>query len=132
MKRAVLVAAALAGLSALIVPRVAALFSDSQASSGGVSMACYVEPCGQATPTSTATATPSNTPTPTATPSVPPAVGGIAELPDIAQGPIGNTGSPAEGPDSSVRYYAVLGGGIVVAVFAASAGIRYARRRWLR
>jgi len=107
MKRAVVVALALAGLSALIAAPVAALFSDPQTTSGSVSMACYPEPCGQA------------------------AVGGVAELPDIAQGPIGKTGSPPEGPDSSVRYYAVLVGGIVVAGFAASVGAWYARRRWL-
>jgi len=59
-----------------------------------------------------------------------PAVGGIAELPDIAQGPIDGAASTADSSDVSPRDYAVVAGGIAAAALAATAGAWYARRRW--
>jgi acyl-homoserine-lactone acylase len=60
----------------------------------------------------------------------PPAVGGIAELPDTAQGPIDGAASTADGSGAFPRGYAVVAGGIVAAALAATAGAWYARRRW--
>ena len=48
-------------------------------------------------------------------------VGGIAELPDVA-----------EGSRSSAGAYAALAGGLAAAAVALTAGAWYARRRWLR
>jgi len=53
------------------------------------------------------------------------AVGGIAELPDMAQ-------APAAQSASSESPYAALAGGLVAAALALTAGAWYARRRWLR
>jgi alpha-tubulin suppressor-like RCC1 family protein len=54
-----------------------------------------------------------------------PSVGGIAELPDVAQ-------SPASQSGSSAGSYAALAGGLAAAVLALTAGAWYARRRWMR
>jgi DMSO/TMAO reductase YedYZ molybdopterin-dependent catalytic subunit len=54
----------------------------------------------------------------------PPPVGGIAELPDMAQGPAGQSDWPGN--------CAALAGAAAVAVVALTAGVWYARRRWLR
>lgn len=54
---------------------------------------------------------------PAATPTPPPAVGGIAELPDVG--------------DSAARNHMALAGLAAVALAALSAGTWYARRRWL-
>jgi len=68
---------------------------------------------------------PCPTPTPTPAP-FSPTVGGIAELPDMAQTPAGQSGS-SEPP------YAVLAGAIAAAAaLAIGAGAWYARRRWAR
>ena len=54
------------------------------------------------------------------------AVGGIAELPEVAQ-------APARASASSDRPYAALAGGLAAAaVLALGAGAWYARRWWLR
>jgi len=52
-------------------------------------------------------------------------VGGIAELPDVAQ-------SPASQSGSSAGTYAALAGGLAAAVLTLMAGAWYARRRWVR
>jgi len=54
-----------------------------------------------------------------------PPVGGIAELPDVAQ-------AAASQPASSDPPYAPLAAGVAAALLAGSAGAWYARRRWLR
>jgi len=55
-------------------------------------------------------------------------VGGIAEFPDVAQAPAGESASSGEsGPP-----YAALAGGLAAAVVGLSAGAWYAKRRWLR
>jgi len=59
------------------------------------------------------------------------AVGGIAELPDIASASPEEAGAPAEGTGWSAGDYA-LAGGLAAAVLAAAAGAWYARRRRLR
>jgi len=54
----------------------------------------------------------------------PQSVGGIAELPDVAQ-------APTRSSDSSTRSYAALAGGLAAAFVAiATAGAWYVRRRW--
>jgi len=55
----------------------------------------------------------------------PQAVGGIAELPDVAQ-------APPRPSDSGERSYAVLAGGLAAAALAIAAGAWYARRRLSR
>ena len=52
-------------------------------------------------------------------------VGGIAELPDIAQAPASHSGP-------STGTYAALAGGLAAAIVALGAGAWYARRRWVR
>ena len=54
-----------------------------------------------------------------------PVVGGIAELPDVAQ-------APASHSAPSTGTYAALAGGLAAAVLALGAGAWYARRRWVR
>jgi hypothetical protein len=66
----------------------------------------------------------------TYSPEQPPAVGGIAELSDTAEGPNDGAASNAGSPDGFPRGYAVLAGGVVAAALAATAGAWYARRRW--
>jgi acyl-homoserine-lactone acylase len=66
----------------------------------------------------------------TYSPEQPPAVGGIAELPDAAKGPIGGAASTDGSSDALPRGYAVVAGGVVAAALAATAGAWYARRRW--
>jgi hypothetical protein len=66
-------------------------------------------------------------PTPTATP--PPAVGGIAELPDMTQGRIERAVSPAGTAESLARDYRVVAGGIVAAMLVVTVGAWHARRR---
>jgi len=66
----------------------------------------------------------------TYTPEPPPAVGGIAELPDTAQGPFAVAASTGASSDAFPRGYAVVAGGVVAAALAATAGAWYARRRW--
>lgn len=58
-------------------------------------------------------------------------IGGIAELPQIAQSP-GEAGAPAEGSGWSAGNYAALAGGLAAGAAAIAAGGWYARRRWLR
>ena len=55
----------------------------------------------------------------------PQSVGGVAELPDLAQ-------APGRSSDSAERRYAALAGGLAVALTAIATGAWYARRRWLR
>jgi len=62
----------------------------------------------------------------------PPAVGGIAELPDVAGASAEQTGAAPEGSGWSVGAYAVLAGGLAAAVVAISAVAWYGRRRWQR
>ena len=66
----------------------------------------------------------------TYSPEQPPAVGGIAELPDTTEGSNDGAASTAGSPDRFARGYAVVAGGIVAVVLAATAGAWYARRRW--
>jgi DMSO/TMAO reductase YedYZ molybdopterin-dependent catalytic subunit len=61
-----------------------------------------------------------------------PAVGGIAELPDMAGVSAEQAGAPAGGFGWSAGNYAALAGGLLAATVAISAGAWYARRRWLR
>jgi hypothetical protein len=95
-------------------------------------------PTDTPTPTPTETATVTPTPTPTDTPMVPvpptpgPGVGGIAELPDTADGPFGSAVSTSGGSGSPARNHFVLAGAILAAGLAGTAGAWYARRRWLR
>ena len=90
---------------------------------------CLIEPEATPTPTATNTPMPTNTPTPTRTPG---AVGGIAELPDLA----GSAGDQAAASDSGSGWssagYAALAGGLAAAAVLLSAGVWYARRRLLR
>jgi len=55
----------------------------------------------------------------------PESVGGVAELPDLAQ-------APSRASDSAARGYGTLAGGVAAAALAIAAGAWYARRRWLR
>ena len=54
----------------------------------------------------------------------PPSVGGVAELPDLAQ-------APSRPSDSAERSYTALAGGLAVALAAIATGAWYARRRRL-
>ena len=58
-------------------------------------------------------------------------VGGIAELPAMAQSSNDNSGSPAGTSGLSASAYAVLAGGVAGALAALTAGAWYAKRRWL-
>ena len=80
------------------------------------------EPCPTVTPT----------PTPTRTPTPGPPVGGIAELPALAETSAGEAGVPAEGSGWSAGGYAALVGGVTAAAAAAAGGVWYARRRRAR
>jgi protocatechuate 3,4-dioxygenase beta subunit len=62
----------------------------------------------------------------------PPAVGGIAELPDLAAASAAGAGTPSEGSGWSPSNHAALGGGLAAALVALTAGAWYVRRRWLR
>jgi hypothetical protein len=86
------------------------------------------EPCPTATPTPTRTPTPTATRTPTPGSSV----GGIAELPALAETSAREAGVPAEGSGWSARDYAALVGGVAGAAVAIAGGAWYARRRRLR
>ena len=59
-------------------------------------------------------------------------VGGIAELPDIAQDSAGNSQLPADASDSQVYDYLALGTVVAVGLLALTAGAWYARKRWGR
>jgi len=61
--------------------------------------------------------------------SSPGAVGGIAELPEIAQGSASEAGAPADSSSPSAPPYIPLAGLAVLAVLALTAGAWYARRR---
>ena len=63
--------------------------------------------------------------------SEPQAVGGIAELPDVAQGPASEANLPADSSDSPTFPYSPVAGG-VAAVVILTAAAWYARRRWGR
>jgi hypothetical protein len=63
--------------------------------------------------------------------SAPTSVGGMAELPALAETSAGEAGVPAEGSGWSAGDYAALVGG-VAAVAAAAGGVWYVRRRRLR
>jgi hypothetical protein len=67
------------------------------------------------------------TPTP-----MPTAVGGIAELPDIAGASAEEAGAPAGGSGWSTAGYAGLAGGLAAAVVFGAGAWYYARRRWIR
>jgi hypothetical protein len=60
-----------------------------------------------------------STPTPTSTP--PPAVGGVAELPDVSGMPGQAAGSAAHGSRSSTASYVAIAGAVVAATLAAAA-----------
>ncbi len=62
---------------------------------------------------------------------LPPAVGGIAEYPDVAQRSIDSSASQADGSISDWSY-AQLAGLAAGALLALTAGAWYAGRRWLR
>jgi hypothetical protein len=61
-----------------------------------------------------------------------PPVGGIAQLPDIAQARSGSSLSPAEKPESSTRNYPVLAAAILAAALAVTVAAWYTRRWWVR
>ncbi len=80
------------------------------------------------TPTPTPTLTPTLTPTPTPTPATPSgAVGGIADLPDVASGRV--AASTTRQGSSSPPYAAIVGAA-AAGLLAFAAGGWYARRRW--
>jgi hypothetical protein len=60
----------------------------------------------------------------------PPSVGGIVEMQVSGSGSTADHAADTSG-GSSVPNYAVLAGAIAAAGSAVTAGIRYARRRWL-
>lgn len=60
------------------------------------------------------------------------AVGGIAVLPDVAQGQIYDSNRPTGGSNSRVGGYIALAAVAVAGGAVLAAGGRYARRRWLR
>ena len=60
-----------------------------------------------------------------------PAVGGIAELPDVAGASRENVGAPGDGSGWSAGGYAAMAGGLGAAAAAIAGGAWYARRRWL-
>ena len=80
-------------------------------------------------PKDTSTPTPSHTPTPPQTPCPPegcPAVGGVAELPEVAATPLG-------APDSSASTAGLLismAGAVAAGTLALGGAAWYARRRW--
>ena len=59
-------------------------------------------------------------------------VGGIAELPDMAQRSPDESHSLADNSSVSARDYTLLAGGVAAAVVALTTGTWYARRRWFR
>jgi hypothetical protein len=61
-----------------------------------------------------------------------PAVGGVAELPNIGGASSQQAGAPSEGSGWSGGSYAALAGGLAVAAVLVAAGGWYARRRWVR
>jgi hypothetical protein len=61
-----------------------------------------------------------------------PPVGGIAELPALAETSAEPSGAPADEPGWSAGAYAALAAGLAATVLATIAGAWYARRRWLR
>jgi hypothetical protein len=61
-----------------------------------------------------------------------PAVGGIAELPDLAGTSAEEAGASTEGSGWSAGDYAALAGGLAAAAFAIAVGGWYARRRRLK
>jgi len=60
------------------------------------------------------------------------AVGGIAELPDIARTSRWEAGAPTERSGWSAANFAALAGGVAAVVVAIGGGAWYAKRRWLR
>jgi len=62
----------------------------------------------------------------------PAAVGGIAELPDVAPRGAQPVGAPPEGSGWSAGGYAALASGLAAAAFAIVATAWYIRRRWVR
>jgi hypothetical protein len=61
-----------------------------------------------------------------------PAVGGVAELPNIGGASGEEAGAPSEGSGWSAGSYAGLAGGVAAAAVLIGVGGWYARRRWLR
>jgi hypothetical protein len=59
------------------------------------------------------------------------AVGGIAELPALAEGPMGDLSAGPSGDKSSAASQAALGAALVLGAIIAAAGAWYAGRRWL-
>jgi hypothetical protein len=59
-------------------------------------------------------------------------VGGIAELPDIAQGSANAASLPADSSSPSTLSYIALAGVAAAALFTLTVGAWYARRRWQR
>ena len=62
----------------------------------------------------------------------PPAVGGVAELPNIGGASGEEAGAPSEGSGWSAGSYAGLAGGVAAGAVLIAIGGWYARRRWLR
>ena len=60
------------------------------------------------------------------------AVGGIADLPDVAGTSAEKAGASAPGSGFLPRGYAALAGGLAAALLVAATGAWYARRRWLK
>jgi hypothetical protein len=60
------------------------------------------------------------------------AVGGIAELPPLAETAAEGAATPADGSGWSAGAYAALAGGLAAAVLALGGAAWYGRRRWLR
>jgi hypothetical protein len=58
-------------------------------------------------------------------------VGGVAELPALAETSAEETAAPADGSGWSAGAYAALAGGLAAAALALGGGALYARRRWL-
>ncbi len=86
-------------------------------------------PTAGPSPTPTNTLTPTNTPTarPSPTPTAPPAVGGIAELPEVAGTPLETDGS--SGPSAGLLAGVV--GATAIGAIALGGAAWYTRRRWL-
>jgi hypothetical protein len=61
-----------------------------------------------------------------------PAVGGVAEPPDIGGASSHLAGAPSEGSGWSAGSYAALAGGLAAAAALIAVGGWYARRRWVR
>ena len=70
-----------------------------------------------------------NPPTPTPTSTPPPAVGGVAELPDVSGRPGEVPGSAARGSRSSTAGYVAMAGAVVAATLAAGIGAWRLRAR---